>query len=109
MIHSIPISSLSAIKSSGFPSTIQCEASTFRFTNENNTSRRGENHFQPTVWDYDYIQSMRVDFVVCLIHFTFIYLLASNWLKFYLFHVITIAFILIPTLIGLTGLSIILC
>ncbi|XP_028772656.1 terpene synthase 10 [Neltuma alba] len=58
-----PISpALSTIMISTVPRKIQCKASTTIVSDQNNASRRSANHFQPSIWDYDYIQSIRSDF-----------------------------------------------
>ncbi|XP_054779854.1 terpene synthase 10-like [Prosopis cineraria] len=54
---------LPSIMSSGVPRTIQCKASTsIVVSDQTNASRRSVNYFQPSIWHYDYIQSLGSDF-----------------------------------------------
>ncbi|XP_028771254.1 terpene synthase 10-like [Neltuma alba] len=55
--------SLSTMKSSCVPSSIQCKASSVITSDQNNTSRLYTNYFQPSIWNHDYIQSLTSDFL----------------------------------------------
>ncbi|XP_028771251.1 terpene synthase 10-like [Neltuma alba] len=63
MLPSKPISPLSTITTCRVPRTIQCVATTLVVSDQNTTFRRCVNSFKPSIWDYDYIQSLRSDFV----------------------------------------------
>ncbi|KAK4276127.1 hypothetical protein QN277_019115 [Acacia crassicarpa] len=56
------IPSLSRKKSSRVPCDIQCKASSIITSDQNNTSSLSANFFQPSIWPYDYIQSLSSDF-----------------------------------------------
>ncbi|KAK4276119.1 hypothetical protein QN277_019108 [Acacia crassicarpa] len=65
LLSNKPMSSLSTISTSCVvPCTIQCKTSTFVVSDQNNnTACRRVDSFKPSIWDYDYIQSVRSDFV----------------------------------------------
>ncbi|XP_028771245.1 terpene synthase 10-like [Neltuma alba] len=63
MLQSKPMPSLPTVKTSGVPRPIQCKALATIVSNRKDSSRGSANHFQPSIWDYDYIQSIRSDFV----------------------------------------------
>ncbi|KAK4276005.1 hypothetical protein QN277_019008 [Acacia crassicarpa] len=58
------VPSLSRKKSSCVPCDIQCKAASSIITSDqNNTSSLSANYLQPSIWAYDYIQSLHSDFM----------------------------------------------
>ncbi|XP_028789720.1 terpene synthase 10-like [Neltuma alba] len=56
------VPSLSTVKSPCVPCSIQCKASSIITSDQNSTSRRSANYYQPSIWSHDYIQSLKSAF-----------------------------------------------
>ncbi|XP_054817776.1 myrcene synthase, chloroplastic-like [Prosopis cineraria] len=69
------VPSLSTIKSSCVPFAIQCKTSSVISSDQNNTTRRSANYFQPLIWHHDYIRSLTSHFMEES------YVEESDWLK----------------------------